>query len=78
MFGKRLRVAMIFSGIKTSDLARHCKVSRQTALKWQKMETADLSGEHLCRVAEVTRVRMRWLVAGDGDVIPARWASRKQ
>jgi len=70
VFRDRLRDAMLVRGLSASELGRRVGVPRQTVAKWLRMKTAELSGVHLAKVADVLNVRMHWLATGVGKLMP--------
>jgi hypothetical protein len=66
-FGKRIRVAMLFSGRdRTLDLAGIAGISVPMARRWMDMPEATVAAIHLARVSMGTGVKMYWLATGEG------------
>lgn len=66
-FGERLRAAMAAAGFETpAQLAKTCKTSRQAVEKWLRATKPQLSATHLFNLSTCLRVRMRWLLTGEG------------
>lgn len=64
VFGKRLAAVMRASGMRPSDVAQLCGVSRSTVARWTKMERADLAARHAVCIADSTGADLRQLVTG--------------
>jgi transcriptional regulator with XRE-family HTH domain len=64
-FCDRLRKAMKSKGMRTSDMARLCGVSRTTVRRWLVMGEADLAGKYLIAVSDALGVDIYWLSTGD-------------
>jgi hypothetical protein len=70
-FSGRVRAAMALAGVKNAtQLAKACGVPRQTACRWLQTQEPRLTGAHLLTLSYCLHVRMRWLLTGQGTVLP--------
>ena len=63
---ERLEWALDYSGLKKSDLARACNITRSAVTAWFNGSTQTLEGSNLANVARVTRCMEYWIATGKG------------
>lgn len=56
-------------GVKKTEIAAYCKVSRTAVSQWAKGDVKELKYENLRNLAKVCRVSEEWLAFGKGEMI---------